>query len=195
MNNYTQPYDIVRGIQELAAGQCAPVIFNIKPSNLLIIDKKYARALKSLIDTTGLKARCFEHTDDRQVWFLFREEALTRQLFEPANRAFIEEFGYRENMDLDEMLACAARRFRMYKKGEIDFPHEMGIFLGYPLADVQGFIKHKGRNCLCSGYWKVYDNVHQARETFRLYAMVKQAALDMVRRGLDFGGAENYQFG
>ena len=51
------------------------------------------------------------------------------------------------NMTMDEMLVYAAKRFREYKAGKADFPHEMGIFLGYPLGDVKGFIEHHGRNC------------------------------------------------
>lgn len=47
---YRQTYEIIRGIQEKAAEQCAPVIFGIKPSNLLIIDQCYAKALKSLVE-------------------------------------------------------------------------------------------------------------------------------------------------
>ena len=73
---YRQTYEIIRGIQEKAAEQCAPVIFGIKPSNLLIIDQCYAKALKSLVETTGLKVRCFEHRAEKQVWFMFREEPL-----------------------------------------------------------------------------------------------------------------------
>lgn len=29
-----------------------------------------------------------------------------------------------------------------------DFPHEIGLFLGYPVDDVTGFIQNKGRNYL-----------------------------------------------
>ena len=35
---------------------------------------------------------------------------------------------------------------------EHDFPHEIGIFLGYPLEDVVGFIENQGKNYTCSGY-------------------------------------------
>ena len=41
------------------------------------------------------------------------------------------------------------------------FPHEIGIFLGYPLADVAGFIRNKGRNCKCIGTWKVYGDAFE----------------------------------
>ena len=121
---YRQTYEIIRGIQEKAAEQCAPVIFGIKPSNLLIIDQCYAKALKSLVETTGLKVRCFEHRAEKQVWFMFREEPLYRQLADPDNMSFMKQFGYTENMTMDEILAYAAKRFREYKRGEAGFPHE-----------------------------------------------------------------------
>ncbi len=50
-----------------------------------------------------------------------------------------------------------------------EFPHEIGIFLGYPLEDVDGFITHQGENCKLCGCWKVYGNVEQARRTFANY--------------------------
>ena len=39
---------------------------------------------------------------------------------------------------------------------EGEFPHEIGVFLGYPLADVIGFIENRGKNFTACGYWKVY---------------------------------------
>ena len=45
-----------------------------------------------------------------------------------------------------------------------DCSHEVGIFLGYPLGDVRGFIENKGRNFRFSGLWKVYDNEDSAKK-------------------------------
>ena len=39
------------------------------------------------------------------------------------------------------------------------FPHEIGVFLGYPLDDVKGFIKNEGKKYLMIGYWKVYSDL------------------------------------
>ena len=36
---------------------------------------------------------------------------------------------------------------------------EIGLVLGYPPVDVEGFIKKEGRDFLYSGYWKVYGNL------------------------------------
>ncbi len=32
------------------------------------------------------------------------------------------------------------------------FPHEMGLLLGYPVEDVVGFMENNGKNYLYSGY-------------------------------------------
>lgn len=46
------------------------------------------------------------------------------------------------------------------------FPHEIGVFLGYPACDVIEFIRNKGKNAKLTGCWKVYGNVSEARLRF-----------------------------
>ena len=50
-----------------------------------------------------------------------------------------------------------------------EFPHEIGLFLGYPPEDVRGFIENGAENCKCVGCWKVYGNVEAAKKTFAKY--------------------------
>ena len=64
-----------------------------------------------------------------------------------------------------------------------DFPHEMGILLGYPVEDVEGFILHKGGSYLCNGYWKVYYNVSQKQRTFRWYSFAEHHLLCLLKEG------------
>ena len=49
---------------------------------------------------------------------------------------------------------------------QAEFPHEIGVFLGYPLDDVKGFIRHKGRNYTYCGCWKCYSDPQAARRRF-----------------------------
>ena len=56
---------------------------------------------------------------------------------------------------------------RKYWEG--DFPHEIGVFLGYPLADVIGFIQNRGKNFTACGYWKVYTDPTAAQAEFARY--------------------------
>lgn len=53
-------------------------------------------------------------------------------------------------------------------EGEGEFPHEIGLFLGYPLCDVRGFIEDaRGGVCLGCGYWKVYGEVEEREKLFK----------------------------
>ena len=74
---------------------------------------------------------------------------------------------------LSDALATLARHIHC---GE-EFPHEVGIFLDYPLADVIGFIRHQGAAFCCVGCWKAYTNEEQARRTFALYRKCRMVYL------------------
>ena len=50
-----------------------------------------------------------------------------------------------------------------------EFPHEIGVFLGYPLEDVTGFINNTGKNFRYSGIWKVYGDEKEAEKRFYKY--------------------------
>ncbi len=52
-------------------------------------------------------------------------------------------------------------------QGEAEFPHEIGLILGYPPADVAGFIEHKGAEFLACGGWKAYSKPHEALGAFQ----------------------------
>ena len=47
-------------------------------------------------------------------------------------------------------------------------------FLGYPVEDVRGFIEHQGRDYLCTGYWKVYENLEQKQQLFQRFEYAKE---------------------
>ena len=52
-------------------------------------------------------------------------------------------------------------------QNEPEFPHEIGLFLGYPPADVEGFIAHKGAGFLACGGWKAYADPKGALQAFQ----------------------------
>ena len=63
---------------------------------------------------------------------------------------------------------CLARW--MKRLGESDeFPHEIGLFLGYPVEDVKGFIENKASYAKCVGCWKVYGDEKKAIRLFKQY--------------------------
>ena len=50
-----------------------------------------------------------------------------------------------------------------------EFPHEIGLFLGYPPDDVEGFIHYGPKHSKCVGDWRVYGNEEQAKRLFAQY--------------------------
>ena len=100
----------------------------------------------------------------RALIYIFRRKKLTRDLAHPKARQILAQRGY-DTDDLDSCICHLKSRFAAYAA----FPHEVGLFLGYPPEDVDGFIRYGGRNCKCFGCWKVYGNTEAARQCFERF--------------------------
>ncbi len=97
----------------------------------------------------------------RAVLSLSPRPALPRARGRKKERAFLAEQGYPDlRVEPAVDLLCA----RLAQGGA--FPHEIGLFLGYPIDDVVAFIAHKGRDCLCCGCWKCYTDAEAAQKAF-----------------------------
>lgn len=70
---------------------------------------------------------------------------------------------------------------RLGESGE--FPHEIGLFLGYPPEDVCGFIENRAGNCKCVGCWKVYGNTSEAQKVFAKYKKCTDAYCAQLANG------------
>ena len=87
--------------------------------------------------------------------------------------------GYPVDGGLEAMLSALRRRLE-----GADFPHEIGLFLGYPPVDVEGFRRNGGRNCKLCGPWKVYGPVEEARQRFRTFHRCRAALCRRVASGM-----------
>ena len=70
----------------------------------------------------------------RCLLLVYRPERLERQLADPAVRSLLLQEGYPVEGGLEAMLETLTCRL-----AQEDFPHEVGLFLGYPHEDVEGF--------------------------------------------------------
>ena len=152
---------------EVIANQCAPVLTDVKPSNLLILTNEEEEAFLQMEELPGISRLCLYEGEHKSTWLLCRRDRLESELVWPQTGEFLKQYGYRMVQEsLDEKLLRLQHRFAEYKEGRQPFPHEMGVFLGYPLGDVIGFIKNAGQNCKCVGCWKVYCNECEAIKAF-----------------------------
>ncbi|MCI6886781.1 MAG: DUF3793 family protein [Lachnospiraceae bacterium] len=151
---------------------CAPTLASLKPANLFSLNLSEEPELYSQIervnqwlDKKGLLLMELCRRGNKALLYLCRKSHLRRELEADAIGSFLSRYGY-QNMELEHAL----ERLKSRLAESEEFPHEIGVFLGYPLGDVIGFIENEGRNCKCSGCWKVYDNECEAKQLFARFA-------------------------
>lgn len=149
---------------------CAPTLAGFKPASLFQFHggcpaeaRRLARLWDARLSPQGLRVRILKrcHATGSCLIYVYRPSALQAALAERDVRRFLERQGY-PDAPLSQLLGVLSRRLCLNR----DFPHEIGLFLGYPLADVTGFIENKGQNYTCVGSWKSYGDPAQARAYF-----------------------------
>ena len=90
----------------------------------------------------------------------YRPELVEDILAKPEHCEFLAAFGHSTESVQTLMKSMRSRIFAFHAR-KAAFPHEIGLVLGYPLADVQGFMN--GQPELFTGAWKVYDNTEETR--------------------------------
>lgn len=159
-----QPFEavLVRQCAPTLAGIKAGSIFCFRAASLETADQK-VRQWDERLAPFGLSVRvlCQQPASGSLMIYVYRRSHLERMLSEGPCRDFLESVGYRaaDWEGLLGQLAC-----RLQRQGE--FPHEIGLFLGYPLQDVIGFIQNRGRNFTCCGFWKSYGDPEEMQARF-----------------------------
>ena len=157
--------------EECLVSNCAPTLAGIKAGNLFSYgaDARQMNALlrhwNQLLSDKGVRLRTLRQKDDRNLILVYRCSAMQRILASPENISFLAEHGYVECRDTEDFLQALTDRVISVE----GFPHEIGLFLGYPLHDVKGFIANKGENACCCGCWKVYARQTEAECQFRRF--------------------------
>lgn len=162
--------------------QCAPVIAGLKVSNLLIIPERQLKELAAMLKDGPIGMYLLLKENDRLIFLIYNKEWMEQLISESEQRAFLDQAGYK-CVSLQSVLFAFRKRYEAYHKGQVSFPHEMGVLLGYPMEDVKGFIYHRGTDYLCNGYWKVYRNAEKKKRTFCWYASAEQHLLSLLRYG------------
>ena len=144
-----------RNFETVMIEQCAPVLAGLKPAGLFRYETRdcadLARRVRSWneqLDEKGLCVRVLKGCMRTHQYLVYV---------------------YRERYDLPQQPDDDAPLLRQLSRRlccEADFPHEIGVFLGYPLPDVVGFIENEGRNFTCCGCWKAYGDPAAARQHF-----------------------------
>lgn len=158
--------------ERLMALHCAPALAGVKPANMFTwhgcgrgeqndIMRQYKARLKPCGINMEELCRCEKYT----LVFIYRKLMLESHLDLPEARDILSANGYDTKGSLRSKVSVLKEKLRHSKI----FPHEIGLFLGYPAEDVKGFIANKGDGCKFCGSWKVYGDRERAVSAFKLY--------------------------
>lgn len=155
-------------LDRLLVQYCSPTLAGVKNANMFsaaVPDpsciEKYINYGNSRLNAKGVHLMCLKHLGGRALILVYRRKVLEKVLSRADIQAFLMDEGY-SYFDVDHCLEHLSERMVCN-----DFPHEVGIFLGYPLEDVKGFIRNSGERYLLAGYWKVYSDVEHTGAWFR----------------------------
>ncbi len=164
---------------------CAPTLAGLKTASLFTCPYdsreellESVRALNRRLGPKGLRCLPLRFSQRQALIYLYRPAMLRQDLSCAAAAALLRGRGY-ETDSCQVCLCQLARRLRA--QGE--FPHEIGLFLGYPPEDVRGFIEQGP--CKCVGCWKVYGDAAAAEKTFALYRKCTQVYCRRWAEGTD----------
>ncbi len=158
-------------LEELLIRHCAPTLAGLKTANMFscavssweeINDR--VRGLNRILNSKGLRVLPLRCNKGRALIYVYRPSHLARDLSESAVSEMLESYGYPDGCP-ERRIATLIRRLREND----DFPHEIGLFLGYPIEDVIGFITNHACNSKLTGCWKVYGDEREASRTFEKY--------------------------
>ncbi|MDD7363412.1 MAG: DUF3793 family protein [Firmicutes bacterium] len=100
--------------------------------------------------------------------YFYDRKKLEHRLKDRRCRAFLKNRGYNYRR-ADEAIAELKRRFLT------GCPDEIGIFLGYPLSDVEAFCEKRKHRFV--GYWKCYENILLSKIRFFFFDLAKYVAM------------------
>jgi hypothetical protein len=164
-------------IKRIIISHCGPVLMGIKPAALFVVKSENSYACLGSLLPTYLSLMILRKSETGLLVFVFAREKLEQTIADTNIKTVLSGMGYPEGTSVFVFLDYLKNRFESRQ-----FPHEIGLFLGYPVDDVLGFVKHKGENYKLCGYWKVYGDVEQAKLCFRQYDKCRKclkAVLDM----------------
>lgn len=164
----------------------APTLLGIKCASLFSLSStefdidSHSEYFNRKAAAKGLKCKVLCSCMERRLVLIYNEKLLEKRLADISVHSLLAEYGYSQ-LSFEECISRLGKRIAECES----FPHEIGIFLDYPVEDVRGFIANQGENFKICGAWKVYGSVEKARRTFANYDKCRNFLCNKLNEGAD----------
>ena len=156
---------------QLLISLCSPTLAGLKTGNLFTVEcddreefNREVRGFNKRLAPKGIRMIPVRFSRGRMLVYLYRPAFLKRDFGNEEVCRILKDKGYTYT-NADRCVAELTKHLCQDPK----FPHEIGLFLGYPVTDVLGFMKSPEEGVKYTGFWKVYGDTASALKTFARY--------------------------
>lgn len=171
-------------LKEALVEHCSPTLAGIKTGNIFTVENRKEeinseiRELNGVLTPKGLRLVPIKETEKTTLIYLYRPNRLKKDLSNPEATKILKDKGY-----ACDNCGCCLVQLVDHLKNDKSFPHEIGLFLGYPPSDVVGFMNSPCKGVKCTGCWKAYGNEEEAKRTFESYKRCKAVYRREIKMG------------
>ncbi|OGW37376.1 MAG: hypothetical protein A2010_12520 [Nitrospirae bacterium GWD2_57_9] len=146
--------------------ECSEVLAGVKPANLISLVNRTRPCGRNIyhlwqrhheelaIRLADLNFMLLQTKQRALLLLCYNHKQLEDHLAHAGIRTLLRKAGYEAGASCEELLEELSRRI-----GKNDsFPHEIGLFIGYPAKDVAAFMGLVKLPFACQGPWKIYGN-------------------------------------
>ena len=155
--------------EELVIRHCSPTLAGLKTANMFACQfesredlRDELSSLNKVLINKGMRALPLKYANKRALIYIYRPNELKCDLQCSKACEVLKNCGY----NCQSAERCIAQLMSRLNESD-EFPHEIGLFLGYPPEDVEGFMQK--RPCKLTGFWKVYGDAEKAEKLFESF--------------------------
>lgn len=167
----------------------APLVMGIKPSVLMNVsynDEVNWSKFKILFTRPkALEIREIRKLNGQLQVMFYQKDLLDSVLSQRAIQQFLRSLSYPTHYSLDNYLQVLKDRIVSGK-----FPHEIGVFLGYPLKDVLGFMGLQPLPYTKTQGWRIYGEERPSNEVYENYRKARRMMRALAEH-IDHDGQKN----
>ena len=150
---------------------CSPTLAGLKTGSMFNCEFeneqqmiKSIRSWNKILGKKGIRMVFLRYHNNNALIYIYRPNQLFNDIQGDIAAKILIERGYSVSVPQ----CCLVQLIKRISQSE-EFPHEIGLFLGYPPEDVCGFIENKAKCFKCIGTWKVYGDEEKAKNLFEKY--------------------------
>ena len=146
-------------------------IVGVKPASLINVCSPQCLELCHSLNNLNpsiqtVRVKSCEHSAQ---FFIYHKKSLARVLTKPGVAGYLEALGYNQSDSIENVVSLLTSKLCSQ-----EFPHEVGLFLGYPLKDVLGFMGVLPLPYKKTMGWKMYGDTGASEKLYLKFKLARK---------------------